>query len=431
MQLRIENIMLNSFVRFSLFLLFFFSALASATNVVAPYYAVIEQAKTNDLVLHHMRAGTVAFEQQQYTRASRSFDFVLDQIELIYTDDENAAKARSLWYGEEQKDFKGEPYERVMAYYYRGLLYLLEGDYDNAMASFKGGVLQDAFAEEQQFRCDFASIIYLTGWASQLRGQLKQAQEYYQEAILLRPDLTMPHPDDNVLIIAELGKSPRKVADGIGHYELKFRKGKRFNEKSVKITVNNITYPLYPIEDVFFQAATRGGRSVDKVIKNKVAFKKNTESIGNVLSNAGQSAILLASAMDNSSNLGNIGLGVGLLGAVSTIVSANANARADTRYWDNLPNSLHLSTANIRPGKDHQFTINYYDKYGKRLNQLQKQSSLKYDAKGNGLLWFRSRSSLVKIPEIKHKKSEKINNEYNQIHSNSWDDSDPTGLFDN
>ncbi|MFK5892127.1 MAG: tetratricopeptide repeat protein [Pseudomonadota bacterium] len=421
---------------FRLCLLFF--AIASmaiagtveANNAVTPYYQAIESAASKDRVLHHMRAGVVAFEQQQYAKASSSFDFILDQIELIYTDDENAAKARSLWYGEDQKDFKGEPYERVMAYYYRGLLYLREGDYDNAMASFKGGILQDAFAEEQQFRCDFASIIYLTGWAYQLRGKYKQAKEYYQEAIQLRPDLTMPHPDDNVLIIAELGKSPRKVADGIGHYELKFRKGKRFYEKGVNITVNNIPYPLYPLEDIYFQATTRGGRAVDKVIKNKVAFKKNAASIGNVLSTAGQSAILLASAMDNSSNLGNIGLGIGLLGAVSTIASANANARADTRYWDNLPNSLHISTANIAESKDHQFAIYYYDRHGKQINRLQKKISLVYDDKGNGLLWFRSRSSLVKIPELTHKKSQEKSNDTNQTFDNSWDDSDPFGLFD-
>ncbi|MFK5986572.1 MAG: hypothetical protein QM479_14275 [Pseudomonadota bacterium] len=398
----LKNI-LNFFAYSTLSLTFLFASYThtfASSVVVSAYYQMVKNAQPKDRVVHQMRAGLVAFEQLQHQQARASFDFILDQIELIYVDDANAAKARSLWYGEGEKDFKGEPYERVMAYYYRGLLYLLEGDYDNAMASFKGGIIQDAFAEEDQFRCDFASIIYLAGWAAQLRGLHGQAQEYYQEAIKLRPDLTIPDRDDNVLIIAELGKSPRKVADGLGHYELKFRKGKRFNEKAVRVTINQKAYPLYPIEDVFFQAASRGGRAVDKVIKNKAEFKKSAANLGNVLSTAGQSAILISSAVDSSSNLGNVGLGIGLLGAVSTIVSANANARADTRYWDNLPNSLHFITAKIPANKNHQLAIRYYDKNGKIVKKLQKQPLLAYDKKGNGLLWFRSRSSLVKIPKI-------------------------------
>ncbi len=393
-----------------LWAVFFSASESSIASATIPYYQAVEASTSNDLVLHHMRAGVVAFEQLQHQKATASFDFILDQIELIYTDDENAAKARSLWYGEDQKDFKGEPYERVMAYYYRGLLFLLEGDYDNAMASFKGGILQDAFAEEEQHRCDFASIIYLAGWAAHLRGLENQAQEYYREARNLRPDLMIPDRDDNVLIIAELGKSPRKVADGVGHYELKFRKGKRFKEKAVNVTINQVSYPLYPIEDIYFQATTRGGRAVEKVIKNKVAFKKSAESIGNVLSVAGQSAILVSSIADSSSNLGNVGLGLGLLGGVSTIVSANANARADTRYWNNLPNSLHFITAKVPYSKNHQFGIRYYDKNGKTVKKLQKMPLLSYDKRGNGLLWFRSRSSLVKIPKINKKNDVDSNN---------------------
>ena len=48
-----------------------------------------------------------------------------------------------------------------MAYYYRGVLYLRDGDYENARASFKGGMLQDGFAEEEQNRSDFALLSFL------------------------------------------------------------------------------------------------------------------------------------------------------------------------------------------------------------------------------------------------------------------------------
>ena len=53
----------------------------------------------------------------------------LDRIEAVYADNAKAEAARSKFTKENAKDFKGEPYERAMAYYYRGLAYLAEGDY--------------------------------------------------------------------------------------------------------------------------------------------------------------------------------------------------------------------------------------------------------------------------------------------------------------
>jgi hypothetical protein len=95
-----------------------------------------------------------------YDIAKELLDQVLLRIDMVYADNENAMKARSLWYEEGMKDFIGEPYERAMAFYYRGLLYMMDEDYENARACFKNGVIQDAFAEEEQNRCDFAALIF-------------------------------------------------------------------------------------------------------------------------------------------------------------------------------------------------------------------------------------------------------------------------------
>ena len=42
--------------------------------------------------------------------------------------DKSAKKARSYFSEESKKIFQGEPYERVMAYYYRGILYWMDGE---------------------------------------------------------------------------------------------------------------------------------------------------------------------------------------------------------------------------------------------------------------------------------------------------------------
>ena len=144
------------------------------------YIRILQEGRRN-LVLNHMRAGLAAMELGEFDLAEESFDIALLNIESIYTDDENAAKARSLWYEEGRKDFKGEPYERAMAYYYRGLLYLRKGDYENARASFKGGLLQDAMAEQAIYQADFALLIFLEGWSSLMLGDWDMAEEAFQE----------------------------------------------------------------------------------------------------------------------------------------------------------------------------------------------------------------------------------------------------------
>ncbi|MEC8183119.1 MAG: hypothetical protein VX123_13805 [Pseudomonadota bacterium] len=47
-----------------------------------------------------------------------------------------AGLARSNFAREDVKDFKGEPFERAMVFYYLGLSYLALGDFENARASF-------------------------------------------------------------------------------------------------------------------------------------------------------------------------------------------------------------------------------------------------------------------------------------------------------
>ena len=153
-----------------------------------PHYATLLRQGPRNAVLNHMRTGLAAAELGAGALAAESFDQALASIESVYANTETAEKARSLWNAEAYKDFKGEPYERAMAYYYRGLLYMREGDYENARASFKGGQLQDAFAAEEQNRADFALLTFLEGWASRCAGSEGLAVESFAETRGLRPE---------------------------------------------------------------------------------------------------------------------------------------------------------------------------------------------------------------------------------------------------
>ena len=63
-----------------------------------------------------MRAGLAAMTLGYEDLAEQAFDVALVGIEQVYAETESAEKARSVWHAEAVKDFKGEPFERVMSY---------------------------------------------------------------------------------------------------------------------------------------------------------------------------------------------------------------------------------------------------------------------------------------------------------------------------
>ncbi len=319
-----------------------------------PLYKLrLEEGRRNE-VLNSMQIGVAAMEAGENGLAEEAFDRALLRIEAIYAGSEEAAKARSLWFSEGAKDFKGDAYERSMAYYYRGLLYLWKGDFENARASFKGGILQDAFAEEKQYACDFALLIFLSGWASHQLGDRDKAGVAYAEVKKLRKDFKPPPWKSNLLLIAESGYGPRKVAAGEGFHEMRYRRGKGFRENRVLFrNRDGQEMPAYPMEDIYWQATTRGGRAVDRILEGKAIFQKRTRQIGTTLTSAGAFTALLAghNQMDGAT-LG-VAAGLGALGAVSTIASINTRPHADVRYWKNLPDTVHVLTARADPDQPH------------------------------------------------------------------------------
>ena len=150
--------------------------LADKPKELHPFLTKVVAGEKRNRALNQMRAGLAAMKSGHNDLAAKLFDDALLTIETIYGGDEKAAKARGLFSAEDRKVFRGEPYERAMLYYYRGILYLMQGDYENARASFKSGYLQDTLAEKEKFRGDFALLAFLEGWASQCNGKPRPGQ---------------------------------------------------------------------------------------------------------------------------------------------------------------------------------------------------------------------------------------------------------------
>jgi len=341
-------------------------------------------------VLNAMRVGLCAMELGDDRLAMQMFTLATTGIERILADDPEVMRIMKRQYGEGAKPFKGEAYERAMAYYYRGLLHLREGDYFRGRACFKAGLTQDAFAEADEYRADFALMTYLDGWAAHCGGEPGLARDAFDYTRRMRPGLSVPVPGDgrNVLVVVETGAAPRKVSDGLGHYQLKFRRGRGFTEEAAEVVVAGRTIALTPIEDVYRQSRTRGKREIDYVLAGKGAKYKQATEIGGGLASAGEDVALVGSAFGGPVSA--VGGALAAAGMVATASQMNANPEADTRYWDNLPDKVHVGVIAAAAGDSVE--VRFRDGAGRLLTGLTQRATVGR-AGEYGMVWVRSRKS--------------------------------------
>jgi hypothetical protein len=226
--------------------------------------------------------------------------------------------------------------------------------------------------------------MFLDAWASHLDKKPDLEEQALKELKNFRPDFPGIKPGDDTLVLAETGTAPRKVADGMNHSYFVLRRGKGFTENRAQMTMGGKVTPLYPMEDIYYQAATRGGRPIDQILKGKAQFRDTTGGAGN---------FLLGSAVaiqDSGMNLGNATYIVGGLGALSAFMASRANAEADTRFWSALPDTIHvltLSSKDVPPdGVTFQFMAG-----GAPVAGLDKTIQMKTDPEGNHFILVRSR----------------------------------------
>jgi hypothetical protein len=328
-------------------------------NIMVDGPRAIAEGPPRDRVLWEYRTAAAAMRLGDDAEAKKMLDDALLTLDGIYGKDPNAKKARSYFHSENKKTFIGEPYERVMAYYYRGILYWRDGEPDNARACFRTGQLEDSSSQGEIYNGDYVLLDYLDGLVTAKEGG--DGSDAYSRATNNCKTIQAPPPYNtkaNVLFFLEFGPGPQKYATGRYREELRFRVPPS-PIYSAMITVNNQTITVGFYDDLGFQATTRGGRVMDHVLANKAIFKDVTGGVG-------QAAIVggaLTAASSRSGTGQEVGLGVLAAGLVLEGFSASTHPAADTRTWDNLPRFLSFAAVQLPPGQ-YPATVEFRDRNG-------------------------------------------------------------------
>lgn len=341
-------------------------------NLLLDAPASIQSGPPRDRVLWEYRLAAAAMRQADYTLARQSLDSALARVGNIFTADKGSRAARSYFKEEAKKTFLGEPYERVMANYYRGILYWMDGEPDNARACFRNGQFQDADAENQEYAADWVLLDYLDGLVTTRLGSdggdaFKRAKANARLAI--PPE---PKPRANLLFFLEYGQGPTKYAAGQYGEQLRFKEGAS-TTREVMVRVGGQAVHVGPYDDLNFQATTRGGRVMDHVLGNKAVFKATTDTFGDAAIMGGAITAMAGSGRGNS--MDEVGAGLVIAGVLSKLVSAASTPRADTRGWENLPLYLSFAAFEVPPGT-HAATIEFLDARRQPLANLTRTVSI-------------------------------------------------------
>ncbi len=328
-----------------------------------------------DRVLFDYRLGVSALRAGRFDEAKSRFDDAIARIGGIITNDAEAERARGLFSAERVKTFIGEPYERVMAYYYRGILYWRDGELDNARACFRSGQVIDSDPRpgHENYSADYVLLDYLEGLASaklQADGgdALARAEARAAERKVSLPPL---NSTANVLVFAEYGYGPRKYAAGQYGEQLRFHvDDSPTHSARLVLDGGRKVVPLPIFDDLGFQATTRGGRVMDYILGNKAQFKATASAVGDValagsVIASDQSRRRDRRGRDNDDSTA-AAVGLGIIGVIGKAVSAATETAADTRQWNNLPQRLSFAAISLPPGV-HDGKIEFVDRAGNVL----------------------------------------------------------------
>jgi hypothetical protein len=139
------------------------------------------------------------------------------------------------------------------------------------------------------------------------------------------------------------GRGPRKAQQGRYGEQLVIVPGRPVRPA---LELDGTPMDVVLVDDMGWQATTRGARRVDAFNRGKAVFKDTATALGIGLVVAGD-VLADTARTQGDSTAGGV---LQLVGAVLWIAGAVANPQADVRAWEGVPGGLWLAVADPPPG---------------------------------------------------------------------------------
>lgn len=158
-----------------------------------------------------------------------------------------------------------------------------------------------------------------------------------------RLERLLAEPPDVILLLPH-GRGPQKIA--LGRYEQALAyTNPRAGLRAPAVRVDGrVPDGLLPLDSMTWQAQSRGGRRVDALLRGKAVYKQTAADVGEALLEA---AWITAILDDRNSPLAPA---LAIVGCVSLTSAAIITPRADTRGWEQIPDSFLLLAGRFGPG---------------------------------------------------------------------------------
>jgi len=257
---------------------------------------------------------------------------------------------------EDTKEYKGDPFERVMCHYYRGLLHYRKGDYDAALAAFRRALDadKDTMSDEPGAAAGLPVVHYLVGRCYEMRGEHDSAETHYNRFTAITKAKVEP---GNVLCAIEWGDGPLKRRTGVSDCMVEIVP-RSCGIASARIVVDGVEKArVYPQVSLAAHAAQHTQTSASAI---QVA-KGITKQVVRALAFAGVlTAVLVCSHGQD------VGAGLAAGTGAALVAGMLVRAERDVRIWDFLPDALTVGTLEI-PAGYHHVALCYYDAAGNEL----------------------------------------------------------------
>jgi len=417
-------------------------------------------SRPNSRTLYLLRLGSLELERGRLEEARRHFVEATRAMESL----EAAGEFEALVGEEAAKEFKGDPWERLMAHWYLGLIDYMAGDLRMALPDFKSAALADG-GSKYGYQADAASVFLMLGRTYLVLGKPEKARREFEAArgvhtfrqvvellsdeiyaaagrlglagpsgslsqerqrsieaartlmlwgasagasavrrpaealslareraldeleraargsegrervLLGRPEDEVEEylreiadsvalrvarvpapggrspiertveafadPSNNLLIFVGAGRGPYKYRAGAYGRLARVGKGRPEASGAAVFVDGHSLGPTQKIEDVYYQAATRGGRPMDAILAGKAALKA---VIHEAASDEWDEVFDSDSNSEEREQAFFNALVYGLLGAL-------VRAEADVRSWETLPDEIHAFAAGVEPGR--------------------------------------------------------------------------------